>query len=409
MNNKLLLFISLVLISIVFPFDKCFSQKKTHLDIKVGAESTEKYIPLLKGKKVGIVTNQTSIIGKTHLVDSLISLGINLRAIYCPEHGFRGDVEAGAKVNSSIDKKTGIPIISLYGNNKKPNKDEFNKNDIIVFDIQDVGCRFYTYISTLHYVMESCAENNIALILLDRPNPNIIFIDGPVLKDTSLVSFVGMHPVPIVYGMTIGEYAQMINKEAWLGTSNKRVIGEKGNLKCDLTIIPNTNYSHKMYYSLTIPPSPNLRTPLSIDFYPSLCWFEGTPVSVGRGTDRPFEIIGFPEYSDTSFSFTPRVIKGVSDNPPYKGIKCYGINKDNLIKDCLFSWANLEISLKILIDMYNAYPNKDKFFQPFFDKLAGTKELKEQIQRGDTEEDIRNYWQKDLEEFKKIREKYLLY
>lgn len=408
MRKKLFIYIFFIVISIVFPFDKCFSQNKTLPDIKVGAESTEKYIPLLKGKKVGVIANQTSVIGKTHLVDSLISLAINLRAIYCPEHGFRGDVEAGGKVNSSIDTKTGLPIISLYGNNKKPNKDEFKKNDIIVFDIQDVGCRFYTYISTLHYVMESCAENNIPLILLDRPNPNASYIDGPVLKDTSLVSFVGMHPVPIVYGMTIGEYAKMINGEAWLGTSNKRVIGEKGSLKCDLTIIPNINYNHNSDYFLPIAPSPNLKTYLSIVFYPSLCWFEGTPVSVGRGTDKPFEIIGFPEYSDTSFSFTPRVIKGVSDNPPYKDIKCYGENSSFFV-DYIISQLSSEINLRILIYMYNAYPNKDKFFQPFFDKLAGTKELKEQIKKGYKEEKIRKTWASDLEEFKKIREKYLLY
>ena len=408
MIKKLFVYIFFVVISIVFPFDKCFSQSKTITDIKVGAESTENYIDLLKGKKVGIVANQTSVIGKTHLVDSLISLGINLRAIYCPEHGFRGDAEAGAKVNSSIDSKTGLPIISLYGKNKKPSSDEFKKNDIIIFDIQDVGCRFYTYISTLHYVMEACAENNIPLIVLDRPNPNGYYIDGPVLKDTSLVSFVGMHPVPIVYGMTIGEYAQMINGEGWLGTSNKRVIGEKGSLKCNLTMIPNQNYKHDLYYTLPIAPSPNLRTPISIDFYPSLCWFEGTPVSVGRGTDRPFEIIGFPEYSDTIFSFTPRVIKGISDNPPYKDIKCYGIFS-SLIPDCIYSQSNGQICLKILIDMYKAYPNKDKFFQPFFDKLAGTKELKEQIKRGDSEKEIRKTWASDLKKFKQIREKYLLY
>lgn len=408
MIKKLFVYIFLVIIAIVFPFEQCFSQNKDSIKIKVGAESIENYIDLLKGKKIGVVANQTSIIGKTHLVDSLISLSINLRAIYCSEHGFRGDAEAGKKINSSIDSKTGLPIISLYGNNKKPSPDEFKKNDIVIFDLQDVGCRFYTYISTLHYVMEACAENNIPLIVLDRPNPNGHYIDGPVLKDTTLVSFVGIHPVPIVYGMTIGEYAQMINGEGWLGISNKRVVGEKGSLKCDLTIIPNQNYKHDFYYNLPIPPSPNLKTFLSIVCYPSLCWFEGTPVSVGRGTDKPFEIIGFPEYSDTSFSFTPRVIKGVSDNPPYKDIKCYGENS-SFVAGCIIYQSCSEINLRILIDMYKAYPNKDKFFQPFFDKLAGNKELKEQIKRGDSEKEIRETWQKDLQEFKQIREKYLLY
>ncbi|NCC19343.1 MAG: DUF1343 domain-containing protein, partial [Bacteroidia bacterium] len=247
-------------------------------EIKTGAERIEEYLHCFEGKKVGIVANQTSVIGNTHLVDSLISLGVDLRAIYCPEHGFRGEAEAGAKINSSIDEKTNLPIISLYGNNKKPKKEEFQQNDIIVFDLQDVGTRFYTYISTLHYVMEACAENNIPLIVLDRPNPNAFYIDGPVLKDTSLVSFVGMHPVPIVYGMTIGEYANMINGEGWLGTSSKRVIGEVGKLICKLIIIPLENYTHHTPYSLPIYPSPNLKTDNAIALYPSICWFEGTPI-----------------------------------------------------------------------------------------------------------------------------------
>ncbi|MFA6806449.1 MAG: DUF1343 domain-containing protein, partial [Bacteroidales bacterium] len=296
----------------------------------------------------------------------------------------------------------------LYGSNKKPKAEEFKGNDIVVFDLQDVGTRFYTYISTLHYVMEACAENSIPLIVLDRPNPNASYIDGPVLKDNSLVSFVGMHPVPIVYGMTIGEYAMMINGEKWLGTSNDRVRGAKGMLKCDLTVIPIANYNHYMDYELPIAPSPNLSTILSIICYPSLCWFEGTPVSVGRGTDTPFEILGFPEYGDKTFSFTPRVIKGVSDNPPYKNIRCYGGNFKSS-KACIGSKAEGEINLRILIDMYKAYPNKEKFFQSFFDKLAGSKYLKQDIMEGKQEKEIRESWEKDIEEFKEIREKYLIY
>lgn len=377
-------------------------------NIITGAERIPEYLNQLKGKKVGVIANQTSIIEKTHLVDTLLTLGINIRAIYCPEHGFRGEAEAGAKISSSIDEKTGLQIVSLYGKNKKPQRAEFQNNEIIVFDLQDVGTRFYTYISTLHYVMESCAENNIPLIILDRPNPNSYYIDGPVLKDTSLVSFVGMHPVPIVYGMTIGEYAKMINGEGWLGTSNKRVIGEKGKLYCDLTIIPIQNYTHNTHYSLPISPSPNLKTDNAICLYPSLCWFEGTPVSVGRGTDYPFEIVGFPEYPDSSFAFTPRIIKGVSDNPPYKGEKCYG-EYSKLIAECNKSKSKKEISLTILIDMYKAYPNKEKFFQPFFDKLSGTKKLRYQIKNNLSEKKIRNSWRKDLEKFKKTREKYLIY
>ncbi|MDD3286404.1 MAG: DUF1343 domain-containing protein, partial [Bacteroidales bacterium] len=330
-----------------------------------------------------------------------------LRAIYCPEHGFRGEAEAGAKINSSIDEKTNLPIISLYGNNKKPKKEEFQQNDIIVFDLQDVGTRFYTYISTLHYVMEACAENNIPLIVLDRPNPNAFYIDGPVLKDTSLVSFVGMHPVPIVYGMTIGEYANMINGEGWLGTSSKRVIGEVGKLICKLIIIPLENYTHHTPYSLPIYPSPNLKTDNAIALYPSICWFEGTPISVGRGTETPFEIIGFPNYQPIRYqpkeiiSFTPTVIKGVSDNPPYKNQQCKGLK--------LKLEHHEGINLSYLKEMYDAFPNKDNFFQPFFDKLAGTKDLKAQIKQNLHLKDIKKTWKKDLKEFKKIREKYLIY
>lgn len=386
----------------LFCFNVSFSQ-----NIKLGAERVEEYLHCFEGKKVGIVANQTSVIGNTHLVDSLISLGVNLRAIYCPEHGFRGEAEAGAKINSSIDEKTNLPIISLYGNNKKPKKEEFVQNDIIVFDLQDVGTRFYTYISTLHYVMEACAENNIPLILLDRPNPNASYIDGPVLKDTSLVSFVGMHPVPIVYGMTIGEYANMINGEGWLGTSSKRVIGEVGKLICKLIIIPLENYTHHTPYSLPIYPSPNLKTDNAIALYPSICWFEGTPISVGRGTETPFEIIGFPNYQPIRYktkeiiSFTPTVIKGVSDNPPYKNQQCKGLK--------LKLEHHEGINLSYLKEMYDAFPNKDNFFQPFFDKLAGTKDLKAQIKQNLHLKDIKKTWKKDLKEFKKIREKYLIY
>lgn len=420
MKNKLYICILLIVIAILSPLDKCFSQNKDSLVIKVGAERIERYFDLLKGKKVGVVANQTSIIGKAHLVDSLIALGVNLRAIYCPEHGFRGEAEAGAIISSSIDTKTQLPIISLYGNNKKPSSVEIKKNDIIVFDLQDVGCRFYTYISTLHYVMEACAENNIPLIVLDRPNPNAYYIDGPVLKDTTLVSFVGMHPVPIVYGMTIGEYAKMINGEGWIGTSNKRVIGEKGKLNCNLIVISLENYTHNTPYSLPVFPSPNLKTDCAIQLYPSICWFEGTPISVGRGTDTPFEIIGYPDYrtkkpkGKTIISFTPKVIKGVSDNPPYKNQLCRGlvlecVNKGYSIEDNKIVNIQGELNISYLIEMYNSYPDKDKFFQPFFDKLSGSKQLKEYVRENKGEEFIRKSWKKDIEEFEQVRKKYLLY
>ncbi|MDR0972246.1 MAG: DUF1343 domain-containing protein [Bacteroidales bacterium] len=377
-------------------------------NIVVGAERTSLYVPLLEGKKVGIVANQTSLIGKTHLVDSLLSLKVNIRAIYCPEHGFRGEVQAGGKVSNSIDKKTNIPIISLYGKNKKPQREEFANNDIVIFDIQDVGCRFYTYISTLHYVMEACAETNIPLLVLDRANPNGFYIDGPVIKDTSLVSFVGMHPVPVVYGMTIGEYAQMINSEGWLNTSSKRVIGEKTNINCNLTIIPLENYTHNTRYTLPISPSPNLKTKDAILLYPSLCWFEGTPISLGRGTEHPFEIVGFPMYENKTFSFTPKTIIGVAENPPYDGIECYGVflSQNEKYKTNI---GQKKINLSILIDMYRAYPKKGVFFTSFFDKLSGTKLLKEQIKNNFSEEKIRKTWIEDLNEFKQMRSRYLLY
>lgn len=385
-----------------------------------GAERLSNYIDYIKDKKVGVIANQSSVIGKTHLVDSLICLGINIRGIYCPEHGFRGDAQAGAIIHSSIDSKTRLPITSLYGNNKKPMADEFKNNEVVVFDLQDVGTRFYTYISTLHYVMEACAENNIPLIVLDRPNPNAYYIDGPVLKDTLLVSFVGMHPVPIVYGLTIGEYAIMINGESWLGTSSKRVIGEKGGLKCDLYVVPIQNYTHNTMYSLPIPPSPNLKNDNSINLYPSLCWFEGSPISVGRGTDYPFEIIGFPGYKsiDKKFEniiyFTPKPIRGVSDNPLYNNQLCRGI-KLYYPLELDSNQGDLRIlniggiDLSYLIHMYNSYPDKLNFFKGFFDKLAGTRELKTQIRQGMSEEHIRSTWQKDIEDYKKTREKYLMY
>ena len=369
-----------------------YSQNK----VIVGAERFEEYVSLVKNKKVGILANQTSVVRNEngdliHLLDTLLSLDVDVIKIFSPEHGFRGNVEAGGYVNNSVDSKTNLPIISLYGKNKKPTKEQIKDCEVILFDLQDVGCRFYTYISTLHYVMEACAENNCKLIVLDRPNPND-YIDGPVL-DSKFKSFVGMHRVPVLHAMTIGEYAKMINGEGWLENS----------IQCDLQVIEIFGWEHDMkeVYQLFVAPSPNLQTPKAIELYPSLCFFEGTKVSVGRGTDTPFEIIGYPDYYDKTFSFTPRAIKGVSDNPMYKGKKCYGMKDLKVQKK--------ELDLSFLIKMYKTANKKEDFFNSFFDKLAGTDQLRKQIEKGLSQEEIKLSWQKDIEKFKKIRQKYLLY
>ena len=368
----------------------------TAKDIKTGADQTEVYLPLLKNKQIGIVSNQTSLIGKMHLIDSLLSLKINIKKVFCPEHGFRGDSEAGAKIENNIDSKTNLPIISLYGKNKKPGKADLNGLDIVIFDIQDVGVRFYTYISTLHYVMEACAENNIQLIVFDRPNPNGYYVDGPVL-DPKFSSFVGMHKVPIVHGMTIGEYAEMINGEKYL--SNQ--------LKCNLKVVKVLNYSHKDYYILNVKPSPNLTNMNAVYLYPSLCLFEGTVMSIGRGTSKPFQIIGHPLLENTDYSFTPASIKGMSENPPYKGEICNGYDLSEFSTAILRSEAKL--NLFWLIDTYKRLFNKTKFFNDFFDKLAGNDLLRKQIIEGKSEEEIKSSWETDLKVFKDIRKKYLLY
>lgn len=368
----------------------------TSKDIKTGADQTEVYLPLLKNKQIGIVSNQTSLIGKTHLIDSLLSLKINIKKVFCPEHGFRGDSEAGAKIENNIDSKTNLPIISLYGKNKKPSKADLNGLDIVVFDIQDVGVRFYTYISTLHYVMEACAENNIQLIVFDRPNPNGYYVDGPVLNP-KFSSFVGMHKVPIVHGMTIGEYAEMINGEKYL--SNQ--------LKCNLKVVKVLNYRHSDYYILNTKPSPNLTNMNAVYLYPSLCLFEGTVMSIGRGTSKPFQIIGHPLLENTDYSFTPASIKGMSENPPFKGEICNGYDLSEFSTAILRSEAKL--NLFWLIDTYKRLFNKTKFFNDFFDKLAGNDLLRKQIIEGKSEEEIKSSWETDLKIFKDIRKKYLLY
>lgn len=371
------------------------ASKEIQEPIIVGAERTNIYLNELIGKKVGVVANHTSLIINTNLVDSLLSLKINVVRVFSPEHGFRGTADAGEKVKSNIDSKTGLPIISLYGKNKKPLPEQLKGLDVLIFDIQDVGARFYTYISTMHYVMEACAENNKKLIILDRPNPNGHYVDGPVL-DNKFKSFVGMHPVPIVHGMTIGEYAKMINGEGWLAN----------HVKCDLTIVEVKNYNHTIFYDLPVKPSPNLPNMSSIYLYPSLCLFEGTPISVGRGTDLPFQILGHPKLKSERYSFTPKSMEGAK-NPVLIGEKCNGYNLSLFGTEYMKGKGS--INLFWLIDIYNHFPDKVVFFNEQFNLLAGTDQLQQQIIAGETEEEIIASWAVGLSKFKLIRKKYLLY
>ena len=360
----------------------------------IGIDKTEEYLPLIIDKNIAIVSNHTSQFIKEsksiHLVDSLLKLNVQVKKVFAPEHGFRGNLDAGEKIINSIDEKTGIPIVSLYGKKRKPSFEDLEEIDVIIFDIQDVGARFYTYLSTMHYVMESCAENNIELIVLDRPNPNGHYIDGPVMTKESM-SFVGLHPVPIVYGMTIGEYAKMINGEKWL----------RNNLNCKLKVIEITNYDRNKKYKLTFKPSPNLPNQQSINLYPSLCFFEQTPVSVGRGTEKQFQVIGTPYWENFKFNFTPKSMPGAK-YPKHENLTCYGLNLEN--EEHLS-----KIDLKWLILAYKNEKNKDNFFKSGFHRLAGNKLLEEQIKKGLSEKEIRKTWKNGLDNFKIIREKYLIY
>lgn len=386
-------------------------------EIRTGAQQSTKYLPLLKGKRVGVVTNQTgitdgSIIGKKScsknpetstcaifeqisIVDFLLENEIDVKKIFSPEHGFRGDADAGETVKSGKDVKTGLPIVSLYGNNKKPTAAQYADLDIIVFDIQDVGARFYTYISTLHYIMETAAETGKKVIVLDRPNPNGHYVDGPVLN-MKYKTFVGMHPVPVVYGMTIGEYAQMINGEGWLAKK----------AKADLTIIPLANYTHQSQYTLPVKPSPNLPNDKSINLYPSTCFFEAINGSEGRGTDKPFMVYGSPYLKNMPYEFTPKPNAGAKD-PRFNGKVCYGEDLSN--------HPDLaEINLEWLIKAYQNYEGKEPFWiknsgELWIDKLAGTDQLRIQIEKGLSAQEIKESWQSDLDKFQIIRSKYLLY
>ena len=365
--------------------------------ILTGAENTEAYLKLLQGKRVGIVTNQTGILGgngndkaTSHLVDALLERKIDLVKIYAPEHGFRGTADAGELIKDGKDSKTGLSIISLYGDNKKPKPEQLKGIDIMVFDLQDVGARFYTYISSLHYVMEACAEQKIPLVILDRPNPNGDTVDGPILE-TEHASFVGMHPVPVLHGMTIGEYGKMINGERWL----------KNGVQCELIVIPCLNYKKDMAYSLPVRPSPNLPNDQSINLYASLCFFEGTNVSVGRGTEKQFQIYGSPFLSGFDFTFVPKPNLGAKD-PMHNGKTCYGENLSQIPKID-------RLELKWLIRAYRSTYEQSKFFNSFFTKLAGTTILQQQIETGLDEKEIRKTWADGLEHFKKIRKVYEIY
>jgi uncharacterized protein YbbC (DUF1343 family) len=381
-----------LILSVVITSSLSYGAKKTPIP---GSYQIELYRDMIEGKVVAIVANQTSMVGQTHLVDNLLSIGTDIRVIFSPEHGFRQLADAGEVINDGKDPETGIRLISLYGKHLKPTAEDLSGIDVIIFDIQDVGARFYTYISTLHYILESCAENKIKCIVLDRPNPNGFYFDGNVL-DTAYRSFVGIDPVPIVHGMTIGEYARMINGEGWL----------KDGVKCDLTVIKCKNYRHKTYYTLPVKPSPNLPDQNAVYLYPSICFFEGTNISLGRGTSFPFQVYGSPDLPDKGFSFTPESVPGAK-NPPLLGVKCFGTDLRDATKNRLVPKPRLNLTW--LIRAYNDFPQKDKFFTSYFDVLAGGPVLRELIRKGMTARQIRATWKVDLKKFAKIRKKYLLY
>lgn len=364
---------------------------------RTGAEQIDRYLPLLAGKRVAALVNQTSLVGNTHLVDTLLALGVDIRAIFAVEHGFRGTADAGEKVTDGKDARTGLPVRSLYGSKKKPTAAQLDSIDWVLFDIQDVGVRFYTYISSMHYVMEACAEQGVQLMVLDRPNPNGHYVDGPLLEPAQQ-SFVGMHPVPIVHGLTIGEYARMVNGEGWLANA----------AQCPLTVIPCAHYTHQTPYELPVKPSPNLPNMRAIYLYPSICFFEGTPVSLGRGTDTQFQVYGHPSFTKGNYSFTPVPMEGAKD-PPQKGRLCKGFSLVERHPDSIRAVAKIDLSY--LLDFYRDFPHKDSFFLKtlFFDKLAGNTTLRQQLIAGRSEAEIRATWAAPLATFRQKRKQYLLY
>jgi uncharacterized protein YbbC (DUF1343 family) len=394
---------------------KVKTDKVSSSAITPAAERLSEYLPLLKGKRVAVFANPTAIVGNTHLVDTLRKLGINIKVAFGPEHGFRGNAPDGAKVETTVDKETGIPIVSLYGQKNKPSKDDLKDIDVMVYDIQDVGTRFYTFISSMQLYMEAAIENNIPLIILDRPNPNGFYVDGPVL-DPKFKSFVGMQPIPVVYGMTIGEYAEMLLNEGWLNKdaneAYKRIIAARyasGAKFFQLRVIECSNYTHESKYVLPVKPSPNIPEIQSVYWYASHCFFEGTVISEGRGTPRPFEWVGHPSLPKNLFSFTPHATEG-APSPKYKDQACYGWDVSGTPEEVL-KMIDGRIQLKFLLDAYKLFPDKENFFKKDngFNRLAGTDELMKQIKEGKTEKEIRESWEPKLTEFKKIRKKYLLY
>jgi uncharacterized protein YbbC (DUF1343 family) len=365
------------------------TKQKETAQLMTGAQQLNLFLPDLTGKKIAMVVNHTSLVGTRHLVDTLLSHKINIRRIFAPEHGFRGEASNGETLKNEVDQNTGLPLVSLYGKNKKPTAEQLADVDLVIFDIQDVGTRFFTYISTMHYVMEACAENGKQVIVLDRPNPNGHYVDGPILKP-AFKSFVGMHPIPIVHGLTVGELAQMINGEKWLA----------GGKTCNLKVIPVKEYTHQTEYILPVKPSPNLPNQQSVRLYPTICLFEGTQLSVGRGTDFPFQVIGAPDPSFGSFTFTPKDLP-YAKNPPHANVKCYGLD---------FRQDTLNhLSVQPVIDMYQKAPDKTKFFKPYFNTLTGTDQVRKQIESGMTEAQIKQSWQEELQAYRVMRNKYLLY
>lgn len=388
------LYVLISCLIIQFGMSACAQNKSEELI--VGADNYQEYLPALESKNIAIVANQSSLIAGEHLVDFLLTKNVQIAKIFSPEHGFRGNADAGEKIANGKDLKTGLSIISLYGKHYKPSAKDLEGVNLVLFDIQDVGVRFYTYISTLHYVMEACAEQNIPLIVLDRPNSNGHYVDGPVLE-MEHSSFVGMHPVPVVYGMSIGEYAKMINGEHWL----------KNKIQCDLKVVPCQNWNRNKIYSLPVKPSPNLPNDLSVSLYPSLCFFEGTVVSAGRGTDAPFQLYGHPSFTQGEYKFTPRSISGASKYPKFEGKECTGydlrtINTQEFRK-------RKQIDLSFLLTAYGELKKEPKFFNSFFMNLAGTKKLRKQIKGGLSEEEIRESWKADINNFLDVRSKYLIY
>jgi uncharacterized protein YbbC (DUF1343 family) len=383
----------ILVLLILAPFYANCSAKIDSTELRLGAEKVEDWLPMLEGRKVGLLVNHTSMVKDVHLLDTMLALGVDVRRIFVPEHGFRGSEDAGELIKDGVDLRSGLPIISLYGASKKPDQRYLKDLDVVVFDIQDVGVRFYTYISSMHYMMEACAESHLPLIVLDRPNSNGDYVDGPVLKD-GFTSFVGMHPIPVVHGLTVGELATMINGEAWL----------KNGVRCELTVVVMDHYQHDMVYRLPVQPSPNLPNYLSIRLYPSLCFFEGTEVSVGRGTDFPFQVIGYPDPAFGDFSFTPESRPGASD-PLQKGQLCYGLDLRN--EDA----AAQRFTLRYLLDFYERSGRSPDFIsrERFFNLLAGNDHLARQIEEGWTEDAMRADWQGDLDEYRLMRERYLLY